>query len=64
MKLHENPSDGNRAVADGRTDTVKLLVAAHIVSSPKTFLPPRLSVSGWESGRDSLCKICITAQQA
>lgn len=46
MKLHENPSDGNRAVADRRTDKVKLLVAAHFVSSPKTF-PPTESLSEW-----------------
>lgn len=46
MKLHEKPSDGNRAVADGWTDTVKLLVAAHFVSSPKTF-PPIASLCEW-----------------
>jgi len=46
MKLHENPSDGNRAVVDGRTNMVKLLVAAHFVSSPKTF-PPIASLCEW-----------------
>jgi hypothetical protein len=64
MKLHENPSDGNRAVADGRTDTVKLLVAAHFVSSPKTF-PPTASPCEWvREGRDSLCKIFLSTQQS
>ena len=49
MKLHGNPYDGSRAVADrqtdGRTDMVKFLVV-HFMSSPKTF-PPTASLSEW-----------------